>query len=80
MEYLLVDREQWTMVYLGTQSTCMSTEEWEKLKRRTRSMIQLCLVDLMLLNVSSEYSTKKPWDKKRVFPVVNPIKRRVVRL
>jgi hypothetical protein len=31
MEDILVDREQWTTVYQGTQPTGMSTEEWEKL-------------------------------------------------
>ena len=41
----------------------MSMEEWEKIERRERSMIQLCLTDLVLLNVSGEYSAKKPWDK-----------------
>jgi hypothetical protein len=63
MKYLLVDREQWTMVCLGTHPTSMLTEEWEKLKIRERSMIQLCLADLVLLNVSSEDSSKKLWDK-----------------
>jgi hypothetical protein len=63
MEYLLVDKEQWTMVYLGTQSTGMSTEEWEKLEIRARSMIQICLVDSALLNVSGENSDKKLWYK-----------------
>jgi hypothetical protein len=38
-------------------------EEWEKLERRERSMIQLCLVDLVLLNVSGEDLAKKLWDK-----------------
>ena len=41
----------------------MSTEEWEKLERRARSKIHLCLVDLLILNVSGEDSTKKMWDK-----------------
>jgi hypothetical protein len=63
MEDLLVDREQWTTVCPGTQPTGMSTEEWEKLERRERSMIQLCLADSVLLNVSGEDSTKKLWDK-----------------
>jgi hypothetical protein len=40
----------------------MSTEEWEKLERRARSMIFLCLVDLMSLNLSSEDSAKKMWN------------------
>jgi hypothetical protein len=41
----------------------MSKEEWDKLKRRERSLIQLCLVDSILLNVSGEDTTKKLWDK-----------------
>ena len=63
MEYLLVDREQWREVGPGTHSTGMLTEEWEKLERREISMIQLCLVDLVLLNFSCEDSAKKLWDK-----------------
>jgi len=38
-------------------------EEWEKLKIRERSMIQLFFADSMLLNVLSEDSAKKLWDK-----------------
>jgi hypothetical protein len=41
----------------------MLTKEWEKLERRERSMIQLCLVDSVLLNVSSEYFANKLWEK-----------------
>ena len=63
IEYLLVDREQWTTFCLGTMLIGMSKEEWEKLERRARSMIRLCLVDSMLLNVSGEDSAKKLWDK-----------------
>jgi hypothetical protein len=44
-------------------SAGMSTEEWEKLERRERSMIQLCLADSVLLNVLGENSAKKLWDK-----------------
>jgi hypothetical protein len=36
----------------STQTTSMSKEYWEKLDKRARSTIQLCLVDLVLLNVS----------------------------
>jgi hypothetical protein len=43
--------------------TGMSTIELEKLERRARSMIRLCLADSILLNVSGEDSTKKMWDK-----------------
>jgi hypothetical protein len=63
IEDLLVDREQWEVVCPGTIPTGMSREEWEKLERRERSMIQLCLADSVLLNVSGEDSTKKLWDK-----------------
>jgi hypothetical protein len=38
-------------------------EEWEKLKRRARSTIRLCLADLVLLNVLGDDLTKKLWDK-----------------
>jgi hypothetical protein len=40
----------------------MSTDEWEKLERRERSMIRLFLADSMLLNVLGEDSAKKLWD------------------
>jgi hypothetical protein len=63
MEDILVDREQWTMVFPGTQPIGMLTEEWEKLKRRERSMICLCLADSVWLNVSGEDSAKKLWEK-----------------
>jgi hypothetical protein len=63
MEYLFVDREQWTMVCPSTHLTRMSTEEWEKLERREISMIRLCLAYLVLLNVSGEDLSKKLWDK-----------------
>jgi hypothetical protein len=33
------------------------------LDRRARSIIRLCLIDLVLLNVSGEYTTKELWDK-----------------
>jgi hypothetical protein len=41
----------------------MSKEDWEKLDRRARSTIQLCLEDSVLLNVSGEYIAKELWDK-----------------
>jgi hypothetical protein len=67
MEYLLVDKEQWIVMNpstqptgtqytgtppIGTQSTGMLKEEWDKLDRRARNMIRLYLADSMLLNVS----------------------------
>jgi hypothetical protein len=63
MEDLLVDREQWVVVSPRTILMGMSKEEWEKLKRRERSTIQLCLADSVLLNVSGEDTAKKLWDK-----------------
>jgi hypothetical protein len=39
IEDLLVDREQWKIVCPCTTLTCMSTKEWEKLKRRARGKI-----------------------------------------
>jgi hypothetical protein len=63
IEYLLVYREQWETISQSTILTGMSKEEWEKLERRERSTIQLCLVDSVLLNVSGEDLAKKLWDK-----------------
>jgi hypothetical protein len=82
MEDLLVDKEQWIVVYLGTQptgtpststqatgieptstpTTGMSKEDWDKLDRRARSTIRLCLEDLVLLNVSGESIAKELCD------------------
>jgi hypothetical protein len=41
----------------------MSKEDWEKLDKRARSTIRLCLADSVLLNVSRESTTKEQWDK-----------------
>jgi hypothetical protein len=59
IEDILVDQEQWEWSIQVPFLTSMSREEWEKLERRERSMIQLCLVNLVLLNVSGEDSTRK---------------------
>ena len=63
MEYLLVDKEQWATVDLGTKPTTMSLEDWEKLDRKVRRTIFLCLSDSVLLNVSIESSVKRLWEK-----------------
>ena len=63
MEDLLVDKEQWATVDLRTKPTGVSTEDWEKLDRKARSTIRLCLSDSVLLNVSGEDSAKKLWEK-----------------
>ena len=49
-------------VDLGTNPTGTSSEDWEKLDRKERSMIHLCLLDLVLLNVSREDLVKKLWE------------------
>jgi hypothetical protein len=59
MEDILVDREQWTTLCQGTQPTGMLMDEWEKLERRERSMIWICLAYSVLLNVLGEDSAKK---------------------
>ena len=46
---------------LGTKPTAMSIEDWDKLDRKVRSTIHLCLSDSVLLKVSEEDSTKKLW-------------------
>ena len=60
---LPVDKEQWELMDLGTKTTATSTEYWEKLDRKVRSMICLCLPYLLLLNVSGEDFAKKSWEK-----------------
>jgi hypothetical protein len=47
----------------STPPTGMSKEDREKLDRRARSTIRLCLADSVLLNVSGESTAKELWDK-----------------
>jgi hypothetical protein len=47
----------------STPPTGMSKEDWEKLDRRARSTIRLCLTDSVLLNVSGESTAKELWNK-----------------
>jgi hypothetical protein len=47
----------------STPPTGMSKEDWEKLDRRARNTIRLCLADSMLLNVSGESTSKELWNK-----------------
>eukprot|EP00253_Pinus_taeda_P029661 PITA_29661 len=63
MEDLLVDKDQWIMVDPGTKPTGVSDEEWKKLDRKEKSTIRLCVLDLVLLNVSVEAMAKALWDK-----------------
>ena len=59
MEDLLVDQEQWIVVYPGTKPTATSQDDWDKLEIRERSRIRLCLLESVLLKVSGEDSVAK---------------------
>ena len=48
----------------GRNPTGVSIEDWEKLNRKARSMIRLCLLDSLLLNVFGE-DCKKAMGKVR---------------
>ena len=63
MEDLLVDRDQWITVDLGTTPTRTSIDNWKKLDRKAKSTIRLCLSNSVLLNVSYEATTKDLWDE-----------------
>ena len=62
MEDLLVDRDQWIVVYPGTAPTRTSADDWKKLDQRAKSTIRLCLSNSVLLNVSEEATTKDLWE------------------
>ena len=62
MEDLLVDKNQWIAVDLGTKPTGVSDQEWKKLDRKAKSTVQLCVLDSVLLNVSREATAKDLWD------------------
>lgn len=51
MDDLLIDKEQWVSMDLGTKPTTMSKEYWKKIERKEISTIHLCLSDSILLNV-----------------------------
>eukprot|EP00253_Pinus_taeda_P036371 PITA_36371 len=63
MEDLLVDKDQWIVVDLGTKPTGVSDEEGKILDRKAKSIIRLCVLDSILLNVSGEGMAKALWDK-----------------
>ena len=58
-----MDKDQWIVVDLGTKPMGVSGEEWKKLDQKAKSTIQLCVSDLVFLNVSGEATTKALWDK-----------------
>jgi len=63
MEDILVDRDQWIAVDLGTKPTGTSADDWKKTDRKAKSTIRLCLSDSVLLNVSEEATAKDLWEK-----------------
>ena len=56
IEDLLVDREQWIDVHTGTKPTRTPQDDWDKLERRARNTIRLCLSHSILLNIFGEDS------------------------
>jgi hypothetical protein len=56
MKDLLVDRDQWIVVDLGTAPTGTSADDWKKLDQKAKRTIRLCLSNSVLLNVSGSYS------------------------
>ena len=62
IEDLLVDKDQWIVVDLGTKPMTMSDEDWKNLDRKAKSTIPLCVSDSILLNVSVEATTKTLWE------------------
>jgi hypothetical protein len=67
IEYLLVDQEKWATICLGNIPSGMLREESEKLERRERNTIQICLADSVLLNGLGEDLANKLWDKLESF-------------
>lgn len=59
MEYILVDRELWVLVDLGTKPIGMLKQDQENMERNVKRTIWLNLSDLLLLNIYG----KKSWDK-----------------
>ena len=47
----------------GTKPTGISQQDWDKLERRERSTIRLCLSESVSLKVSGEYSVVNIWGK-----------------
>ena len=58
-----MDKDQWITVDLGTKPTGVSNEKLKKLDRKVKSIIRLCVLDSVSLNVSGEATAKALWDK-----------------
>jgi len=47
MEDMLVDKDKWIAVELGTKPMGVSNEEWKNMDRKAKSTIRLCVSDLV---------------------------------
>lgn len=57
MEDMLVDRDLWSVISEKNHASA-SHEDWEKMNRKASSLIRLCFVDFVLINVSGEKIAK----------------------
>eukprot|EP00253_Pinus_taeda_P013857 PITA_13857 len=67
MKDMLVDKDQWIVVYSRTKPTTMLDEDWAKLDQKEKSTIWLCISYSILLKVSREATVKALWDKLGTF-------------
>ena len=51
------------MIDPSTKPMAMLYEHWVKLDRKAKNTIQLCILDLVLFNLSGEATSKTLWDK-----------------
>ena len=47
-----MDKDQWIVVDPSTKPMAMLVEDWAKLDQKAKIIIQLCISDSILLNVS----------------------------
>ena len=57
----------------GTKPAATSQDDWDKLERRERSTIWLCLLDSVLLNIFGEDNAVKLWEKLGCLYQSNPV-------
>jgi len=47
MDGFLVDKDQWTVVDVGTKPTAVSAKDWAKLDRKEKSTVWCCISDII---------------------------------
>ena len=62
MEDFLVYRDPWLAVS-RSKPYGMKDVEWEVLERKVRSLIKICLANLVLLKIFEVPTTTSPWKK-----------------